>query len=46
MDKILPIDESSSQLIPKSIINDSDVGNLKELVVLLLKENKEIQKKL
>jgi hypothetical protein len=44
MDKIIPFDESSSQLIPKSIINDSDVGNLKELVVLLLKENKEIQK--
>ena len=44
MDKIIPIDESSSQLVPKSIINDSDVGNLKELVVLLLKENKEIQK--
>jgi hypothetical protein len=44
MDKIITQDESSSQLVPKSIINDSDVGNLKELVVLLLKENKEIQK--
>jgi hypothetical protein len=37
MDKIIPIEESSSQLIPKSLVNDSDVGNLKELVVLLLK---------
>jgi hypothetical protein len=44
MDKIIPIEESSSQMVTKSIVNDSDVGNLKELVVLLLKENKEIQK--
>jgi len=38
------LEESSSQLITKPPQNESDVGNLKELVVLLIKENKEIQK--
>ena len=37
--------ESSNELIVKnSSINDSSVDNFKDLVVLLLKENKEIQK--
>ena len=38
------LEESNNIIVTKTINNEPDVGNLKELVVLLLKENKEIQK--
>ena len=37
-------DCSNKLIVTNSLKNDSDVGNFKDLVVLLLKENKEIQK--
>ena len=42
--KMSELEQSSLELITTPIQTDTDVGNLKELVVLLLKENKEIQK--
>ncbi len=43
-DKNLELDECSNLIVTTTLPNDSDLGNLKDLVVLLLKENKEIQK--